>query len=220
MTVQDPTYLQLFDKTGSWIPRPDYMLLAAMSCRDSVSIKHTYETMLREDEENPPSSNAPLSAFAEMTKAKVLERFVLPRVLAGEVVLELARIAATTRKPPTVNAARRLVAHKHGLHVKNKAVGETLSREVNRAFKDFRNTAHLQAVMVLDHSLFSEIEGNQAATSKFLGIARAFEQFIDANVTSASFQWSPLRVPIQIAPIAIITVDRLTAQELRIANLR
>lgn len=218
MNLETSTYLRLFDDVGAWIARPDFMVLSAMSEPDPMSVEHTYSSMLLEDKINPAATDMQMSAFATRLKQAVFEKYVKERFLTGAVVLELARLASATQKPPTVNAARRLVAYKHH-HCFGTGTLDTTKREVEKSFKQFRNTAHLQAAAVLDPSLMLALEGNETACRKFLGIARAFEEFIDENVVSKAFEWSPLRVPTQIDRLSIIEFLPLSDQELEASKM-
>ena len=219
MNENSGTYLRIFKDDGSWIARPDYMLLAAMSVPDLASVEQVYSAMLSEDEHNPPESGEGLSKFGQTIKSEMLEKekYVKDRVFAGQVVLELARLASATRKPPTVNAARNLMA----FNLKRNgapATKATIRRDVERRFAEFLNTAHFQAVAVLYPDLLTKIEGSEEATLKFLGLARSFEQFIDANAVSERFKWAPVRVPHQIQAIHDIDFIPLSKQELRAAG--
>ena len=49
MNENSGTYLRIFEDDGSWISRPDYMLLAAMSQPDLASVEQAYSAMLSED---------------------------------------------------------------------------------------------------------------------------------------------------------------------------
>jgi hypothetical protein len=218
MNENSGTYLRIFEDDGSWIARLDYMLLAAMSEPDWASVEQLYSAMLREDELNPPESGESLSKFGEKVKSGTLEQSVRARVIAGEVVLELARLASATGKPPTVTAARKLVALNRERH-KSKATPPTIMRDVEKSLTMYRNTAHFQAVAVLDPDLFAKIEDSEEATLRFLGLARAFEEFMDANVVSAKFKWAPVRVPQQIQAIYDINLVPLLKQELRAAGV-
>ena len=214
MTENSGTYLRIFEDDGRWITRPDYMLLAAMSEPDLASVEQVYSAMLSEDEHNPIESGKGLSKFGERVKSGMLEQSVKERVVAGEVILELARLASATGKPPTVIAARKMVAFKRK-QFGAQATPTTIKRDVERCLQMYRNTAHFQAVAVLDPALLANIEASDEATIRFLGLARAFEQFIDANVVSGKFKWAPVRVPNQIQAISHINFIPLSKQELR-----
>jgi hypothetical protein len=218
MNENSGTYLRIFEDDGSWITRPAYMLLAAMSEPDLALVEQVYSAILWADEFNPPDSGENLSKYGEMVNSRMLKQSVRARVIAGEVVLELARLASATGKPPTVTAARKLVALNRERH-KSKATPPTIMRDVEKSLTMYRNTAHFQAVAVLDPDLFAKIEDSEEATLRFLGLARAFEEFMDANVMSAKFKWAPVRVPQQIQAIYDINLVPLLKQELRAAGV-
>jgi hypothetical protein len=142
----------------------------------------------------------------------------LCRVYAGQVVVELVRIAEATGEPPSVNAARRLVAYNHHEHFRTGAP-DGARRAVEKAFRRFQSSAHLQAVMILKRSLLKELEGSEEKCREFLGTARAVESFVDNNVVSDSFKWNPLRVPETIEKVSKIDFPRLSDRELKAAGV-
>jgi len=217
MSGPTETYLRLFDNEGASIARPDFMVLAAISEPQLMSVEHIYATMLLEEQINPPAANIEMTEYAKILKRNVIDRRIKERVFSGEVVLELVRLAAATGKPPGVNAARRLVAFNHHKHFR---IGEpgNIKREVERGFGKFRNTSHFQAAAVLEPSLLYKLEGDEPNCRKFLGIARAFELFMDNNVASTAFKWSPLRVPAVIDSLSTIKFIPLSDQELAVAQ--
>ena len=83
MTENSGTYLRIFEDDGSWITRPDYMLLAAMSEPDLASVEQVYSAMLSEDEHNPIESGKVLSKFGETVMSRMLEQSVKERAVAG-----------------------------------------------------------------------------------------------------------------------------------------
>lgn len=218
MNENSGTYLRIFKDDGSWITRPDYMLLAAMSEPDLASVEQVYSAMLSEDEHNPVEGGKVLSKFGETVKSRMLGQSARERAVAGEVVLELVRLASATGKPPTVIAARQLVATKRKQCGSN-ATHATIKRDVEKCLQMYRNTAHFQAVAVLDPVLYAKTEASEEATIRFLGLARAFEQFIDANVVSEKFKWAPVRVPHQIQAIPHIDFIPLSKQDLGAAGV-
>jgi hypothetical protein len=211
-------YLRIYDVTGAWIDHPDFMILAALSQSQPASVEQIYASMVKEEKLNPPTTDGLLTDFAIVVKKKLIEKEVKQRAIAGEVVVELARLAAATGKPPSVNAARRLVAFNHHRHFRTSEPG-SIEREVQRSFSAFRDTSHLQAAVVMEPSLVSELEGDMAKCCEFLGIARAFEDFIDHNVVSKAFEWSPLRIPTSIETLEHISFPPLSDQELAAAQL-
>ena len=211
-------YLRIYDVTGAWIEHPDFMILAALSQSQPASVEQTYAAMVKEEKLNPPTTDGLLTDFATVVKKKMIEKNVKQRAIAGEVVVELARLAAATGKPPSVNAARRLVAFNHHRHFRTSEPGN-IEREAQRSFSAFRDTSHLQAAAVMEPNLVSELEGDMAKCCEFLGIARAFEGFIDHNVVSKAFKWSPLRIPTNIEILGHISFPPLSDQELAAAQL-
>lgn len=211
-------YLPLFHDNGEWIERPDYMVLAALSVPNQIDMQHIYETMVREGKINPDFHKGGMSKHAQNVRRREIRGSLPDRVLAGSVVFELARLAYATQKPPIVGAARRLTAFNYHRHFP-KATRDTINRKVENAFSLFRSTAHLHAVSVCKPQLLEDLEGDKASLRKFLGIARAFEGFIDENVHSKTFKWDPLRVPQQIARVSEINFKPLTDEELAAAKV-
>ena len=228
MDAETLHYMRLFGPDGAWIPRPDYMILSVMSVPDLttagqktpdlISIEHLYKTMLAEDELNPAATDGHLSTYAANAKNDFIKRFMTERVYAGQVVVELVRIAEATGEPPSVNAARRLVAYNHHEHFRTGAP-DGARRAVEKAFRRFQSSAHLQAVMILKRSLLKELEGSEEKCREFLGTARAVESFVDNNVVSDSFKWNPLRVPETIEKVSKIDFPRLSDRELKAAGV-
>ncbi|WP_050526210.1 hypothetical protein [Pseudorhodobacter aquimaris] len=218
MNSEAESYLRVFDANGAWIARPDFMIYAAMSESEKMSMEHIYASMLLEQQINPPNMDGNLTEFAQRLKKIVFESGMRQRVWAGEFVVELARLAAATGRPPTISAARRLVAFNHHQYFRT---GDTknISREVERSFSKFRNVSHFHAVAVIEPSLLTELEGDVGKCLRFLGLARAFEGFMDSNVVSKAFNWSPLRVPVQIDRISAISFRALSQQELAAARM-
>ena len=211
-------YLRLFDDHGEWITRPDYMVLAALSRPDLNSIEHTYRSMLLEDDINPPHEGHPLSDFASDFERSVIRRRIKQRSIAGEVILELARLAASTGKSPSITTARKIVSYNQSKYFRS-GTARTTYRRVEQAFSEFRDTAHLQATVGLDPSALVKMSGDKTEIIHFLSIARGFQEFIEAGVLSKSFKWSPLRVPEQIPALYSIKFIPLPNEELAAANL-
>lgn len=210
-------FLPLFDGESKWVERPNYLVAAVVTQpkprENWNSISHVYETMRREDAVNPDGK---LSSFARKMTDQ-LHRTGAERLRAGQVAVELARLAASTGAPPSLKAAKRLAAYNHHEHSKSGGL-ESAVRSMEKSWSAYRDTAHLQAVSVLDPSLLSAIFRDEAGLRRFLGLARGFEIFIDNNIGSPSLKWSPLRIPTEIAPIFEINFRRLTSKELQAAK--
>lgn len=211
-------YIQVFKSDGDTIERPDLMLLAALATPNPVNIQHLYATMLLEEKLNPADQGRGLSEFAASANKRFIEASIQQRVLAGEVMLEIARVKAATGKSLSLNAARRLVSFKHKKFIAL-ATASTVEREVESSFRNFRNTAHLQGVTACFPAILAEIEGCEASTFRFLGLARWLEIIMDECAVPRRFTWSPLRVPEQIAPINSFDFVPLSEEELRIAGV-
>ncbi len=214
--IETSTYLPLFCENGEWIERPDFMVIAALSQTTIIDRQHVYAAMLLEESLNPNQTASGMSDFAKNVEKKFIRGNLRQRVLAGHVVLELDRLEAFTGKPPTVNAARRLVAYNQSDHVGKPAHEYHLKREIERSFSQYNATMHLQAAAVYPQ-LLESIEGSEEGLRRFLGVARAYEEFIDANVVSESFIWTPWRVPTQIESVSKPKFLPLTKQELAAA---
>jgi hypothetical protein len=215
MMVNDK-YLPLFQHDSSWIERPDLYLFALMGTPDkegAATVQQIYSAMLGS---NP--SVRELNDFELGIQKRHIGKDVRQRVYAGEVLLELVRLAGSTGRPPRANQAYRLAAF-HEQELKPNTTTDTLERSIRKGFSDYRNTSHLQAAMVLRDPPLEEIENSPENTVRFLARARGFEMFIDANVAGPDFKWDPWRVPKNIAPATQIDIDTLTHQERAIAQV-
>ena len=97
MTENSGTYLRIYEDDGSWITRPDYMLLATMSEPDLASVEQEYSAILSEDEHNPIESRVRLSKLRETVRSRVLERYVKGLVEPVENCLAMQTRAYTIR---------------------------------------------------------------------------------------------------------------------------
>jgi hypothetical protein len=217
MVSEHSKYLRLFDAHGNWIERPDLMVLAAISEPNEIDVEHTYASMVFEEKENPSPTKDEMSKFARNVERRTIRGNLTQRILAGSVVLELARLAFSTGKSQPINAARRLVAFNYQRYT-GKNSPENMQREVEKALSQYRDTMHLQAAVVYYQERIVEMEGDEQGLRRFLGIARAFEEFIDANPASEAFRWSPWRIPTQIVTRPKIEFFPSTDQELAAAN--
>lgn len=189
-----PRYLPLFTADGNWIERPDLYLLARMGVRDSENddvALQVYQAMCRSD-----NTTSTLSSFDQIIEKGQVRRDIHRRVMAGEVVLEMARIAASTSGPPTLAKAVDLAVFNHHREF-SKSSPESLERVFRRGFSQYRNTAHLQATLV-EARYGVDFESSLEETIVFLSRARAFELFIDNQVVKKVFRWSPWRVPTSV----------------------
>lgn len=205
-------YLPLFTQEENWIVRPDLYLLARMGAPDSEDeevIRQVHEAMCRSD-----NSRENLDSFGKNLERNHIRKNVRERVMAGEVVLEMVRITATTQRPPSENKSIRLAAANH-LKKFQRSSEPSLARDFRRGFSNFRNTAHLQAAMVLGAPNIADVECSLSNLVQFLARARALEHFIDNNLTSTNFKWSPWRIPPRIPANFKINLVSLTDQELR-----
>lgn len=206
-------YLPLFTPEENWIERPDLYLMARMDSADRADenvVSQVYEAMCRSN-----NSRARLDAFGQTIEKHHISKNLTERLWAGQVLLEMVRIAATTQKSPSQAKAVQLAAFNHH-RVFSRSSAEVLQRNVRRGFTNFRNTAHLQAVLVLQDPDISEIEGSMEQTVRFLSRARGLERFVDSHVAGRHFEWSPWRVPARIPIQSKILVNKLSNQELKV----
>ncbi len=212
----DEEYLPLFNSGGDWIDSPDYLVAIVVTQakprENWISVQQAYETMRLEERLNPTGT---LSDYSRQLVAR-REKVGSDRMRAGLVALELVRLAAATGKPPSVSAARRVAAFRLRQESWNTEPASLL-RAMERSYSSFRDTVHLQAASVLRPLLQKGIWRDETGLREFLGLARAFEAFIDRNVASRNFKWSPLRIPVEIAAIDKINFQPLTDEELRAA---
>lgn len=104
-------FLPLFTPAGNWIERPDLYLFARMGSPDREDedvIRQVYEAMCRSD-----NTQSELDSLGQTIERHHIRQKLSERLAAGQVVLELVRIAATTGKPPSEAKAVRLAAHNY-----------------------------------------------------------------------------------------------------------
>jgi hypothetical protein len=211
-------YLQLIRPDHSWIERPDLYLLARMSYEDKHddSVVHQlYEAMCR-----GRNTFEDLNVFEADLEKRQLRRQLRHRLFAGSTVLELIRIAADTGKPPTATQAMQLVAFNQKREEKTGTSLESVLRDVRRGFSAYRNTAHLQATMIMANPSVSAIELSETHFLEFLARARGLEHFLDTNVFTRQQKWNPWRVPTRVNPIWDIVTKRLSAEERAAAGVK
>ena len=211
-------FLPLIREDGNWIQRPDLFLLARMSYAD-VTVRKIVADQLYRMLISADNTSAILNVLEFTVEELEVQRNLRPRLFAGSTVLELVRIAATTGRSPSVNQAISLVAFNKGLQEKGKAQPDSLKRQVRKGFSDYRNTAHLQAAMILGSPGIDEIETSEFQTKAFLSRARGLELFLDANVVSKDLKWHPWRVPPEIEPNFDVIVRKLSAAECAAAGI-
>lgn len=206
-------YLPLFNADECWIERPDLYLLARMGSEDRDDenvVSQVYEAMCRSNNTRPRLDN-----FGLTIEKNHISRNLRERLWAGQVLLEMVRITATTRKPPSQTKAIRLAIFNHSRTLRI-PLAESFERNVRRACSSYRDTIHLQASMVIQDPSVEEIEGSLENTVRFLSRARGLERFIDNYVAGGLFEWSPWRVPMRIPVTSHITIEKLSKQELKI----
>jgi hypothetical protein len=211
-------YLPLLTDDGRLIPRPDYMVFAAMAQPDAASMRHIYETMLLEDQLRPTSDPEDMSDFARRVLSKDINANVPGRVMAGEVILELVHLAQARRAPPTLNQARKIVARDYQNYINKKSSFSTVLRAVEKHFSHYRAVSHLLAVAAYKPRLIYDLEGEMLPLREFLGLARGFEAFIDNEVVSPGFKWDPFRIPHQfpvrpVPPLLARDLEALSQRE-------
>lgn len=210
-------YLPITHPDGSLIARADLYLLARMGTADAEDqqvVMQIFQAMLDAD-----NTEISLNSFEAGIEKRHVRNDVPLRVAAGQVMLELVRICATTMTAPSVKKAVTLVAHNTYRHV-NKSSIATFERQARKGFSDYRNTAHLQAAALLPGTGYADIEGDEDATKLFLGKARALESFFDANVAGGDIKWRPWRVPHSIPAISDISLIGLSAEEKALISLK
>jgi hypothetical protein len=186
-------YLPIQTLDGGWINRVDLYLLARMGYEDDVGLE-----VVERLHANMCQSSPNLAAFNALDRDlhdRHVNRNLRYRLFAGQTVLELVRIAAHTKKPPSATQAVRLCAFNQWTDEHKRAQLRSLEREVKKAFSEYRNTAHLQAAMVLADPSVSDMENSKDHTLAFLARARGLEIFVDENVSGPGFKWEPWRIP-------------------------
>jgi hypothetical protein len=188
------------------------MVLAALSDPDRDGMQQTYEAMVREQELRPDADAKGMTNLGRVVKSRVIQGDTTGRVLAGSVVLELVHIAVAWDKPPTVGKAPQIVAHNQHLMAK-KSSPDILVREVEKAFSKYRSGAHLWAAVLSLPNILDNL-GIGGSLSAFLGMARAYEAFMDDHVVSSRFSWNPFRIPERFPATPIPKFPPFTEQEL------
>lgn len=209
--------LRIFDAKGNWINRADLMVLAAASHSAEFEIESLYRAMVEEDVENPAVESSSLSPRALRRGQKEIARRGSLHILAGEVVLEIARLTTLTGRTPNLNSARRVVAFNHrqfqgkGM---DSAVERRVLREVERGFTKFRNIAHIRAALHYVLLEDGQIGPGEDVFRRILGIARTFENMVDRIASNGTVAWSPLRIPRQIEPVSDFVFAPMTREEI------
>lgn len=210
-------YLPLQGLDGRWIVRADLFVLARMSYQDAEEdavVQQLYETL-----SNAKNNSEKLNTFEAVIEKRQIRQNLRQRWFAGLTVLELVRLAATTGNAPTASQGIRLVAFNQHRLEGRRATGESLEREVRKGFSQYRNTAHLQAAIIVADPSVSDIEISEEYMVAFLARARGLEVFIDNNVAQGDFRWQPWRVPTTINPLFSIKIRRLSTEERAAAGL-
>lgn len=203
--------LPVFSKPGEWVDRPDLLILAHMASPDEAvprDIKQLYDLMRASG--NEPSR---LNALEQIVEKDIVRRDLRLRLLAGQLVLELVRIAATTKKPPSFLNGVRLTAYNEHRR-SGTSSPEGLEREVRRGFQRYASTAHLQAAMIVGDPTIAEVEGSLTDTIRFLARARGLEGFMLRSVVSQKFSWKPKKIPEAITSNFNINIKTLSEDEL------
>lgn len=210
-------YLPITRLDGSLIARADLYLMARMGTADTEDqqvVMQIFQAMRDAD-----NTRVALNTFESGIEKRHVRNDVALRVAAGQVMLEMVRISATTMMPPSVKKAVALVAHNTYRHVNRSSVA-TFERQARKGFSDYRNTAHLQAAALLPGTGYADFEDNEDATKLFLGKARALETFFDDNVAGGDIKWHPWRVPNSIPAVSDIQLISLNAEEKALLSLK
>lgn len=211
-------HLPIFDDAGHWIARPDLFLLARMAYRDKDEdevVAQLYDVMCRAD-----NTRSTLNLLEQDTSKRHVARQTRPRIFAGTVVLEYARIRATPAVKPTIAAAKKLVARGQIEFDGKRAQFPSVLREVDKGFSEYRNTAHLQAALLMTDSRGGIFEGSEAETVGFLSRARALETLLDVALAGERLKWSPWRIPERIPVGARFDFPPLDDDEVKFLSSR
>jgi hypothetical protein len=204
-------YLPIWTQEGGWINRVDLYLLARMGYEDDVGddvVDRLHDFMSRSKNDAPA-----LNELERDVEKRHVRRQLRLRHFAGQTLLGLVRIAATTGQSPSEGQAIRLCAVNQKLIDMRRTKTESLEREIRRGFSMYRNTAHLQAAMIVADPSVCDMENSEEHTRNFLARARGLEIFVDANVAGKDFKWNPWRIPPVIAANFNISVEALSDEE-------
>ena len=116
MQATERRYLPIVSGNGSFIARPDYMVLAALSDPDPDGMRQAYEIMLLEQELRPSATPEEMTRSAQLIKKNLIDANPRGRVLAAprrEIEAWLAELSVIVarRGQPEFDEVLRLEAY-------------------------------------------------------------------------------------------------------------
>lgn len=204
-------------KDGTWVERPDLLLLAWMAYPGSDVEEHApslHRMMLTTDD-----SRAELNLIENDLRKRHIARDLRLRNFAGCVVGELFRMSITPGIRSSTKAAVRLAAHsQYQATGRVTTLPKSLERDFKRGFSLYRDTSHLHAAALLNNPGISDIELSELGLLGFLSMARAFEKFLDGVLSGPGTKWDPWRVPPELPAAPMPGWPPLNEQEIGIAG--
>jgi hypothetical protein len=205
-------YLYVYEHATPEFPRQDLYLIARLAHPDTATdalIRDSYLSLVKE-EPNSFDLNNP----QKRVKRRHLTRDLLRRTLAGAVVLEAIQLARNGVSQVTVNKAMKLAAFNQcEFKNKNPAQIETQFDEVKKAFRKYRNTAHLQAALQIQGGEFKRGRVDCMFSERVLEYAKYCEEFVDERLLSFGLKWNPYRVPASVPSRSDFPVPELSKEE-------
>lgn len=213
--TKENRYLPLLDDTGNWIARPDLYVLVRMAVRDDTSEDVVWQ-VYRHMAELSDNTTAELNDIDALLERKFIRQSLTERRHAAMVVAEMLRLSSNGVAPTSGTAIKLVTRH---LHAENNArVESSISDQVKRAFRQWRNTSHLEAAFRLDAKRNTIFENDPEAFNSFLAKAKALERFVDGVCAKGHLEWRPWRVPKHIVPALSGQLQRLSTQEQRLVG--
>ncbi len=213
-------YLPIVDSRGKWINHPGLFVLARMAVPDDEdeAVFQAYKLMSESDNSKPE-----MNTLENMIRENFVGKNVRPRVLAGSVILELARLENAIGAKASLSKAYQLVAHNQQRHDGMRSQIPSLVVSAKEGLRLYRSTSHLQAALVYGRPSILEVEDNLESMLAFFGVARWFEDLLDrVLVPKDAAKWHLWRIPKSIpsvCPKALCNAI-LTAEEQSFCNIK
>ncbi|MEP3675477.1 hypothetical protein [Sulfitobacter sp.] len=205
-------YLPLFGGNGQWIKRPDLYILARMAVsgsNDEDALEQAYLVM----SELSDNSKEGLNRLETQVEKQFVRKYLTERRRAAMVLLELYRLHQS-QLPTTSAMAIKLVT----IELLNEQSGRSVEATINqvtRAFRDWRDTCHLQLALFMMGRDSLSFENDPDQFDLFLSRAKTFEKFMDQICTQGKITWNPWRVPLDTKSILLKRTKPVSSEELK-----
>jgi len=208
----DKRYLPLFEESGQWIRRPDLYLLARMAVsghEDEGALKQAHIVM----SDLSDNTEVELNRLEIQVEKQFVSKYLTERRRAAMVLLELYRLHQSSL--PTTSAMAIKLVTLELLNEKRNRTLEAIINQVTRAFRDWRDTCHLQLAFFMGGRDGTNFENNPDRLNLFLSQAKAFEEFMDQTCERENFSWTPWRVPVEIQSGSLENTVPVSREELK-----